>query len=82
MVLAFTAVAVVLYRNLTPERIERRPWVRKLVQGTGWKSVTRAIGVYAGDHASAEWQRTEKFKIFSGSFVFLLIAVGAAEGGA
>ncbi len=44
VVLAFTAVAIVLYRNLTPEKIERKPWVRKLVQGTGWKSVTRAIG--------------------------------------
>jgi hypothetical protein len=44
LVLAFTAIAIVLYRNLTPEKMERRKWVRKLVQGTGWKSVTRAIG--------------------------------------
>jgi hypothetical protein len=44
VVLAFTAVAIVLYRNLTQESVERKPWIRKLVQGTGWKSVTRAIG--------------------------------------
>lgn len=44
LVLAFTVIAVIFFRNLTPENIERRRWVRKLVQGTGWKSVTRAIG--------------------------------------
>jgi len=43
VVLAFMGVAMVLFRNLTPERIERKKWVRKLVQGTGWKSVTRAM---------------------------------------
>ena len=30
-------------RNLTPEGIECKKRVRKLVQGTGWKSVTRAM---------------------------------------
>jgi hypothetical protein len=44
MVLAFTVIAIILFRNLTPENMERRKWVRKLAQGTGWKSVTRAIG--------------------------------------
>jgi hypothetical protein len=44
LVLAFTVLAIVLFRNLTPEKMERKRWVRKLVQGTGWKSVTRAIG--------------------------------------
>jgi len=44
VVLAFTVIAIVLFRNLTPENMERKKWVRKLVQGTGWKSVTRAIG--------------------------------------
>jgi hypothetical protein len=44
VVLALTVVAVVLFRNLTPEKMERKKWVRKLVDGTGWKSVTRAIG--------------------------------------
>jgi hypothetical protein len=44
LVLAFTVIAVILFRNLTPEKMERKKWVRKLVQGTGWKSVTRAIG--------------------------------------
>jgi hypothetical protein len=43
VVLAFTVAAIVLYRNLTPERMERKKWVRKLLQGTGWKSVTRAM---------------------------------------
>jgi hypothetical protein len=43
LVLAFTMIAIVLFRNLTPEGIERKKWVRKLVQGTGWKSVTRAM---------------------------------------
>jgi hypothetical protein len=43
LVLAFTVIAVILFRNLTPEKMERRKWVRKLVQGTGWKSVTRAM---------------------------------------
>jgi hypothetical protein len=44
VVLAFTVIAIVLFRNLTPEKMERKKWVRKLVDGTGWKSVTRAIG--------------------------------------
>jgi hypothetical protein len=44
LVLAFTVIAIILFRNLTPEKMESRKWVRKLVQGTGWKSVTRAIG--------------------------------------
>lgn len=44
LVLAFTVIAIILFRNLTPEKMERKRWVRKLVQGTGWKSVTRAIG--------------------------------------
>ena len=44
VVLAFTVIAIVLFRNLTPENMERKKWVRKLVHGTGWKSVTRAIG--------------------------------------
>jgi hypothetical protein len=44
LVLAFTVIAVILFRNLTPEKMEQKKWVRKLVQGTGWKSVTRAIG--------------------------------------
>jgi len=44
LVLAFTVIAIILFRNLTPENMERRKWVRKLAQGTGWKSVTRAIG--------------------------------------
>jgi hypothetical protein len=44
LVLAFTVIAIVLFRNLTPEMMERKRWVRKLAQGTGWKSVTRAIG--------------------------------------
>ena len=44
LVLAFTVAAVILFRNLTPEKMERRKWVRKLVQGTGWKSITRAMG--------------------------------------
>src|SRR5579863_9615648 len=44
VVLAFTVIAIVLFRNLTPENMERKKWARKLVQGTGWKSVTRAIG--------------------------------------
>lgn len=43
-VLAFTVAAIVLYRNLTPEVMERKKWVRKLLQGTGWRSITRAIG--------------------------------------
>jgi len=44
LVLAFTVAAIVLYRNLTPETMERKKWVRKLLQGTGWRSITRAIG--------------------------------------
>ncbi|HLX66851.1 MAG TPA: hypothetical protein VKR41_07635 [Puia sp.] len=44
LVLAFTVVAIILFRNLTPEKMEQKKWVRKLAQGTGWKSVTRAIG--------------------------------------
>lgn len=44
VVLAFTVIAIVLFRNLTPENMERKKWVGKLVDGTGWKSVTRAIG--------------------------------------
>ena len=44
VVVAFTVAAIVLYRNLTPEMMERKKWVRTLAQGTGWKSVTRAIG--------------------------------------
>lgn len=44
VVLAFAAAAIVLFRNLTPEVMERKKWVRKLLQGTGWRSVTRAIG--------------------------------------
>jgi hypothetical protein len=44
VVLTFTVLAVFLFRNLTPEKMERKKWVRTLVQGTGWKSVTRAIG--------------------------------------
>jgi hypothetical protein len=44
VVLAFTVIAIVLFRNLTPGKMERKKWVRKLVDGTGWKSVTRAIG--------------------------------------
>jgi hypothetical protein len=43
LVLAFTVIAIVLFRNLTPEAIERKKWVSKLVRGTGWKSVTRAM---------------------------------------
>jgi hypothetical protein len=44
VVLVFTVAAIVLYYNLTPERVGRKRWVRKLVQGSGWKSVARAIG--------------------------------------
>jgi hypothetical protein len=44
VVLAFTAIAIVLFRNLTPEKMEYKKWVRKVAEGTGWKSVSRAIG--------------------------------------
>jgi len=44
LILAFTVAAIILFRNLTPGKMERKRWVRTLVQGTGWKSVTRAIG--------------------------------------
>ncbi len=43
LILAFTVAAIILFRNLTPGKMERKKWVRKLVQGTGWKSVTRAM---------------------------------------
>ena len=44
LVLAFTVTAIILFRNFTPQKMERKKWVRNLAQGTGWKSVTRAIG--------------------------------------
>lgn len=43
LVLAFTILAIFLYCNLTPWKAANRKWVSRLMRGTGWRSVSRAM---------------------------------------
>jgi hypothetical protein len=43
IVLFFTILAVFLYKNITVENANKKKWVRGLINGSGIKSVTRAM---------------------------------------
>jgi hypothetical protein len=41
--LVLTILAVVLYKNITIENAQKKKWVKKMIRGTGMKSLTRAM---------------------------------------
>jgi hypothetical protein len=43
LVVVFIVLAVYLYRNLTLENATKKKWVARLIRGTGWTSVSRAM---------------------------------------
>jgi hypothetical protein len=43
VVVVFVVLAIYLYRNLTLENATTKKWVARLIRGTGWTSVSRAM---------------------------------------
>ena len=41
--LVLTILAVVLYKNITIENVQKKKWVKGMIRGTGMKSLTRAM---------------------------------------